>query len=467
MFTCFINIFLFFSMLILTITTVQAQLDETKIKYVESIISSHLDKVRMLSNEVALLQKFNATAAELVPYQNEYWKYNGEINTLYSQLSMYKNNPAIDHGLQAKLLKALDNIDDKYKTPFNRISKSDCEETSYDNQALMGPDTPQGAGKLCWAYATAALLEEQLCLSNPKYCGQLVSRSEIAAKTYLSAGGYNLARNVGGKEVDVLSFYTDANGGNMRICLEKYGHDLYSSSDGAGKLRIAILGATYQLYQQEKRQMSCPSVSGNSNQLDSIISNVIGIVGLLEVSKDKWSKKMKNSSSQLDINEIKKLMDINSDPNAFVQDFLLYYCKDSNLKSFARNGVNLHAKQQILMDAAYDPLYDKGDYKIVNVGPHMTAFKEAKAHGHSVALGICQYPLERNLGVKANAPSGNDLCGSHAVVINGMRWNDQSKQCEVHLKNSRNVNDPLASNWYPAEIIFAHSNSMSYLTASP
>ena len=54
------------------------------------------------------------------------------------------------------------------------ISKSDC--VSFDNNKKMGPVRDQRSNGLCWAFAGAALMEEEICFQKNKVsCNDSVS----------------------------------------------------------------------------------------------------------------------------------------------------------------------------------------------------------------------------------------------------------------------------------------------------
>jgi hypothetical protein len=56
-----------------------------------------------------------------------------------------------------------------------------CNMLAFNNNSKIAPDSNQYHSNLCYAHASAALLEEQLCKRSPQYCGKdKVSRAQVA-----------------------------------------------------------------------------------------------------------------------------------------------------------------------------------------------------------------------------------------------------------------------------------------------
>ncbi len=85
----------------------------------------------------------------------------------------------------------------------------------------------------------------------------------------------------------------------------------------------------------------------------------------------------------------------------------------------------------------------------------------AVSSGHSLGLSVCYAAIAANLrgssaGVLGTEFTGKEQCGTHAIVLNAMRWNPSSNLCEIHIKNSHGKNTVFASNWYPADKVLPH-----------
>jgi len=352
----------------------------------------------------------------------------------------------------------------------NIISQEQCEGASFDNSKLMGPDTDQGQSKLCWAHATAALLEEQLCLATknlPKgsgnYCNERVARAEIAGRVYEKQDSIHLTVGEGGSGKRALEYYLSPDGGKMEVCLDKYGKNPYDTQDSDYIDQLISLFIHYRQFNQE-----CSNQDTTSNRFFSkLIADHKNIQDFLERDSSSWTMQ-KDDNQRLDEFKLLKLLQESKNADQFAQSTLLYYCKGTARKSFNRPGIRLKVTHKAFQDPAYSPEEDKGDFRKISVDKYLSEFLNAKRSGNSLYLSVCYYPLIRNLGLRqgkgASELDGRNTCGSHGIVANAMRWNPHEHRCEVHIKNSHGADTRLRSTWYPAEGVFAHVLSASYFT---
>lgn len=353
----------------------------------------------------------------------------------------------------------------------NVISKYQCDQIAFDNRNRMAADTDQQSSSLCWAHAAAGLLEEQLCLAEPKYCGQRVARSEVAGQTYAKQNIHALAQNEGGKGAEGLRYYLDPKGGGQKVCLDKYGTNPFDVGDER------YLNTLKSLFREYQAKTGCgPGYAGGYGPrggpgldeafFNKFFSDFTAIHEFLLLKDRTWSVQF-DANRVLDGQSFLRLLQSSHSDNDFAQKVLLFYCQDVARKDFSRKGAPpLTVVEHYLSDPAYTPREDRGDPKAVAMEPYLAELRTAKRSGHSVYLSICYFSLIRDAGLAgrmaAELTNNTDKCGGHAVLANGARWNPDLNRCELHVKNSHGKDATLKSTWYDAQTVLSHSKGVSY-----
>jgi hypothetical protein len=345
----------------------------------------------------------------------------------------------------------------QYQSP-SMIPKDQCMRLQFDNQSLMAPERNQHSSPFCAGHAVAGLLEEQLCLAeresqtskNPPtkgYCGEHVSRTEIMAKG--DPASRSLADIDGISSPEALEYFVQEgqNGGNYRVCLDKYAKNLFDKGrDGATMIR------ELKEFYRQSRESAGSSVCQDPVQFDQVLRldhNLAQVNALLNEDRSRWTVQ-REKKPMLRLSDFQDILRESKDYGDFVNRVLLSYCTENDKKSFRREGVTLTAEREY-----FDPDPRKGKISRSDVKPEafINFFSGAVQSGHSLVLSVCYKQMAR----KAE-------CGNHAVVLNGIQWDDKSNRCKLHITNSHGENARvLKSNWYSAEQILPYTFRSTYL----
>ncbi|MEO5970461.1 MAG: hypothetical protein ABIQ95_11090, partial [Bdellovibrionia bacterium] len=223
---------------------------------------------------------------------------------------------------------------------LHEIQHAQCEEIAFDNRNKMGPDTNQRRSPLCWAHASAALLEEQMCLSNIRYCNKNVSRSEVAASP--KANLFRLAKPDSGTMADTLNHFV--NEGEQEVCLDKYGSNPFDEDE------MDYLQKVRSVYQVVKKN-GC--IDRSPLVAEKVSSLYLDIIDLLHKNRSSWKRNMKEKI--LTNQELFKMVEVSHSESEFVQKVLLFYCTGKGKRSFKRPDIQLVVKSSSFMDRAYFP----------------------------------------------------------------------------------------------------------------
>lgn len=365
------------------------------------------------------LEQFEDIGNYIRNYDN-YFIYKNKINSLQSRL-----NSGSDYSFKNAL-------------PFHQdfqLSQEECSLIGFNNLSNMGPDTNQRDTSTCWAHATAALIEEQLCLSNPELCGKRVSRTYIIGKT--KGIDFSTYENLeGANTLNVLYYLTDPNGGNFEACLDSYSWN-----------PLNIQEFDYLRYLREEYNLLKYGFISCSFQLSKFFENLLVNWKKLLMFLDDHGLSDSHPNHSLSRPKFEQLALESRGPDEFVQKVLLFPCN--------------HLKQQVNFKRNPEQHLVTMDFsKDSSIQNFVNVFKDAKSYHHSVLTTICFNPFLKELHPSKKLRTKE--CGSHAVVINAIQWNPTENHCEVHLKNSHSQNSPAPSGWYPAEMVFTHTKTATY-----
>lgn len=371
------------------------------------------------------LEKFD-NLTKLTPNLNNYLRLKTKLHSLESRL-----NSNFEYSFKKS-----------HSDPSqSQISKDKCNEISFNNISNMGADSNQKYTSTCWAHASAALIEEQLCLAHPEHCGKRVSRTYIIGKTRgIDFFGNGMLE--GASPLSVLTYFTSPSGRDFNICLDSYSRNPLNFEEFNYP---QYLLQEYSLIKMKQTNVDC------FDQLEKNVKESIRQWGnLLDFLKDDEISPSR-PKHYLSREIFKQLVAESASAEEFVQKVLLSSCAQANQQvNFRRN------PEQHLVSIDF--------FENQNMQDFVDVFKDAKSYHHSILLNICFNPFEgaiRRLE-KRSMSSSADACNAHALVTNAIRWNSVKNYCEVHLKNSHGQYSSIPSGWYPAEVTFQNTKHAIY-----
>jgi hypothetical protein len=266
------------------------------------------------------------------------------------------------------------------------FSETDCTEKNFENR--FGPMIYQGDNNYCWAFAAAQLVEDHLCRMNPSACGKSISRLDVSACTFKL--GNEKSQQVGHTE-EALTCALE-----QGVCEEQYApYDLAN-----GKLKC----------------------DGDKN---------CTLQNLISYYKDKNSEGIR-AEKTYDVDVLESMKQA-SDVNDFLKRTLIP-------PNCTKRRIPLRFRDENY--SVLKTLYGLEPEDFANKKEAiLTAFNENR----SWTAGIC---LERwsNPGLKGIKMQ---QCDRHAVVVDGMTWNKEKNQCQLHVRNS--IPTSHISNWVEAD----------------
>jgi hypothetical protein len=260
---------------------------------------------------------------------------------------------------------------------------------------------------------------------------------------------YAVANIDGVTSVNAMNYFLKK--GNYKVCLDKYVNNPFESEDRvAGAQFIEMLKNSFtSIKGSELCQLQQEAPDGAK-----IRDLYFNIEGMLHAQSSDWTARNPSYSQE----NLKKQLRVSANENEFVQNVLLNYCENEGgeKRSFSREGTPLRVASERFFKE--DDVGSNFNSKF-DLLPFMSMFKEAKQSGHSLLIGSCFNRL--NEVVTARRSSQKE-CGRHAMVINGVKWNENTQTCEVHIKNSHGAEASIKSDWYPSEQVLPTVYRMSY-----
>jgi hypothetical protein len=324
------------------------------------------------------------------------------------------------------------------------ISAAECPDIDYRDRFTSERD--QDGNGLCWAFAGSALIEEQLCLENPDYCGEQVSVID-GHRCYWDES-HGLGTKTTGAMGTKLFIDCVLNGG---VCAEGDAPflktDAFDSQHKSNRKVVKALQKT--LLAKIKHNVYHDGCELRGGDLTKFAEDFGEIV-------EDLMENMAQEYEGLDINYEKALLTAKHYTDAlrgvFISDTCQksrYFLKDKKLKT--------------------GMLYVE---KVPNENK-LNVLRKILQNGSSASLGLC--------GQRARLGRYEDLffmdkwgtskeefeadvrktrCGEHAVVVNGMRMKDG--RCQIHIRNSWGVGSGLGG-WEDAETIMSHTITTEFI----
>lgn len=313
------------------------------------------------------------------------------------------------------------------------ITQIECP--NIDNTKNFGPVRDQDGIGYCWAFAQAALVEEEVCISKGDKCDHKpispidISHCDFTLSDKNNQGntlyaGLNCALTEGAC-FEELAPIPDAKNLKCRV------------SDFVGFGALCSSETLNTIYDNFKDKTKDLNVCQDIKIIDFTKNPFLETLNIL--SQLFPEKPYSRSSFEEILIKYSKKDKSNENKNKFLSDILIQNaCRENRIK--------------IKRSVKYENIDNKStDSKVFD-------FARLLSRKRSLVAGICshKYPVFKHL-----LSNPEESCGGHAVVINGMRWNSELNKCEVHIRNSWGENS-LISGWSDANTTAYMTHGVSY-----
>jgi hypothetical protein len=328
----------------------------------------------------------------------------------------------------------------------SEISEKDCP--TYDFSDRYPPIRDQNGHNICWAFSSAALFEEQLCLESrkPGYlgaykCGEKLSVLDILRCNFkLGLKGNEISSSE--KTLKCILGLNDENEESkkkniqqgMGICLEEFAP--YSHfRDGLAGYSDKVLRKITDVY----------SFNSYLMELNSSCSSSIGAGQVEEKMKDSIAilRKLLPKQENMGVNFEKILIEKNNDQEYLRKILVTPLCEKNRIQPIERLSVQVHQIDQL-------PILGK-----------INLYQESLHKGRSVLGTIC---INEFISNKNEQPLDMSKCEYHAVVFGGLKWNPAKKQCEVFIRNSWGQG-AILNGWVKASAVLQNTTKFSQLSS--
>jgi len=298
----------------------------------------------------------------------------------------------------------------------------------------FGPDRDQDGHGYCWAFAGAALLEEDLCLRDKALCGKSVSPLDISHCSFGLQNSLSSVKHIfDGWETSEALKCARTDG----VCLEQFApytrsvkslrchiEDFFSYGENCVNEQLVDLFRQFK--KDLKDCLKCREKNPPLEIREKLNSTVEAIQRLVpENTRNGVDVKSVLFSAE---NERDYLMKISITPQCIGNRF--------SFRNFEVRDKSFSVDRQIKGESADD--------KILLIG-------EVLKSGRSVSLSICTGKMK----------DARRECGAtHALIANGMRWN--VGKCEINLKNSWGRGAQFHG-WHDAQAIMNAATEIIYL----
>lgn len=318
-----------------------------------------------------------------------------------------------------------------------KTSKENCLNVDYRKR--FGPIRDQNSHGYCWAFAGAALAEEAACLKDPSLCG--TSLSPIDASRCETNFGAAYEKSVFGRPYD---------GGTITEALNCVLKDGICKEDEAAYLAVgtshgycyarrwltgrSCIPMTYLklTYLEIERASACNPSNGRhpSTHITSLIKSVDEV--LQHTMPDHKIPKEELQQAALRA----------SDWPSFLRELLIpRQCIENRQTFSSETTVYTELFPENYKDVVQKYYPENGELLIKKSNePIAQRMMNRLGRGRSLGIGVC---------VSKDPPECVDR---HALVVNGSRWNEEKKRCEIHLKNSWGIGAPF-SGWHDVDEI--------------
>ena len=306
---------------------------------------------------------------------------------------------------------------------FAGVSQKDCPNA--DNTKNFGPVRDQDGIGYCWAFATASLVEEDLCISKGKNCDHKpISPIDVSHCNFTLS---DIGDQGASFEAGINCVASDG------VCYEEHAPipdakslkcSLFDFLGKATECSVESLISIYDSFMSETKslnicQKQSPSVVNKSPFIDTVKI-------LTKILPDKAYSR--NSFEEILIKYAQKEKSKENLKN-FISDILIpKKCKDNRIK--------IKTKPSGIGFKGYDS------------NKKISFLAERLKSGRSLLIAACAYQHPDMKSIFNVLKS--DQCGGHALIVNAMRWNAQKNKCEVHIRNSWGKNSKI-SGWSDVE----------------
>jgi hypothetical protein len=379
-----------------------------------------------------------------------------------------------------------------------RITEQECRTASFDFTARFTREQDQGSRGQCYAFAAAALFEEHGCATGRMKCGTEISPIDIS-RDYPDlvdpfTGKIPMQRdwkrdyfrlaymNQGGVTDQILEAALDE--GVCEAVHAPWFPPLPQRCRWIGDHSTCVIEG---LKSQKNRYDRAMRRWARWSQ-DPEVRLVLGVFGKTRAERHAGtlSAILKDTRSFLpeelhpsDL-KVEALLAEASDDFEFVQKALIPpRCAENRIRlqgtvwreDWARIWITRRATVQTGEDGSeITSVSSTGEKLYRSRFTNAERFKQLgdaiTLSGRSAALGLC---AESAL-VRRKARGDNALepsyCKPHAVVANGLKWNEKKGQCEIHIRNSWGPASALRG-WLPVEPILNSTMRISGILSIP
>ncbi|MBF0360875.1 MAG: hypothetical protein HQK49_07680 [Oligoflexia bacterium] len=291
---------------------------------------------------------------------------------------------------------------------FNHTNEQNAEKRVPNGKYYFGSNRDQGPMGLCWAHQGVDLIQELFCIEDPQNCEKKLSVLDFSRDLDSKANGF------------VWNF-------------EKNDNDELEGTDSFNQILKFLNNKKGICFEEDAPYLFNDKVRDSYKAKESVIKLLSEIE---KIKSNECSDKNKDNQIKLQIEEISKILSINICCNSDkISKYKCASCESDLLrKMFIPEGCKKNRQKlkknydlQMINSEGWDGKNPQGPFRDEKKINEMFEFlTESFKAGVSVGLNLCTEP-----------PSQNDpKCGGHAVIVNGMRYNEEKGSCEIHLRNS-------------------------------
>jgi len=340
-----------------------------------------------------------------------------------------------------------------------RISQAQCEANQFDHREYFSAEGDRGAQGQCFAFTAKGLLEEHLCRSQKK-CGLSLSAIDLARDYPHKVGRrgdvivrdyFNLSNsNQGGLEFEILEAALQ-----FGVCDEQYAPwfpKLEKACQGMEDRSGCVLSALKRIWKKHEK-----ATAKYLEDPDSGCWVHADGSPLRERETDKIENLMESLEDLL-APQIEQELDLQAALRVartefeFVKLVLTPERCIQNRRGFHPSADTPTPRMWKVEFFIQSPEWDEtaNESRYSNLERLESLAGGALVHQRSVALGLCsKSALSRSAG-RRDDPRQGEICGPHALIASGVRWNRDKARCEIHIRNSWGTDTSLRD-WLPIE----------------
>lgn len=317
---------------------------------------------------------------------------------------------------------------------FN-IGSEDETCPSIDFRERFGPAKNQGFHQICWAMAGSALIEEEACLMDPRYCGMNFSPVDIASCD--PKVGHTHEESVVDRALNCAKIRGVCPNNLAPFVDFRIKQSLISSITRSQRFQrspVFNLFNRYKIAQRHKMQ----SIQNNSH---------------LKEIEQSFIKEFRKTFAANDFseNQLLHILKKSKDPVELIDKTLIPNACSANRVQFPEMGgvftrIFPEVNHRILH---YYSKEEASQFSAMNFTQSQTIISRLKT-GRSLSLSICP---EKFSFIEDIMIPGGDCVEGHAIVANALRRNPQTKMCEIHLLDSRKEASFQFNGWFKLEDI--------------